>query len=88
MIGAANAREIPLAPYVTFGTEELAEVAVRFCGDAKAVLLANHGLVACGSSLADAFGLAETWNMSPSCNTGPDAQAARTCSPTNRSTRR
>lgn len=60
MIGAANAREVPLAPYVTFGTKELAEVAARFCGDAKAVLLANHGLVACGSSIADAFGLAET----------------------------
>ncbi len=60
MIGAANAREIPLAPYITFGTEKLAEVAVRFCGDAKAVLLANHGLVACGNCLADAFDLAET----------------------------
>ena len=60
MIGAANSREIPLAPYVTFGTEELAEVAVRFCGGSKAVLLANHGLVTCGGSLADAFELAVT----------------------------
>ncbi len=59
-LGAANAREIPLAPYVTFGTKELAEVAVNFCGEGRAVLLANHGLVACGASLADAFGLAET----------------------------
>ena len=60
MIGAANSREIPLAPYVTFGTEELAEVAVRFCGGSKAVMLANHGLVTCGGSLADAFELAVT----------------------------
>ena len=60
MIGAANSREIPLAPYVTFGTEALAEVAVRFCGGSKAVLLANHGLVTCGGSLADAFELAVT----------------------------
>ena len=60
MIGAANSREIPLAPYVTFGTEELAETAVRFCGGSKAVLLANHGLVTCGGSLADAFELAVT----------------------------
>ena len=60
MIGAANSREIPLAPYVTFGTEELAEVAVRLCGGSKAVMLANHGLVTCGGSLADAFELAVT----------------------------
>lgn len=60
MIGAANSREIPLAPYVTFGTETLAEVAARFCGGSKAVLLANHGLVTCGDSLADAFELACT----------------------------
>ena len=60
MIGAANSREIPLAPYVTFGTQALAETAVRFCGGSKAVLLANHGLVTCGGSLADAFELAVT----------------------------
>ena len=60
MIGAANSREIPLAPYVTFGTEELADVAVRFCGGSEAVMLANHGLVTCGGSLADAFELAVT----------------------------
>ena len=60
MIGAANSREIPLAPYVTFGTQALAEVAVRFCGGSKAVLLANHGLVTYGGSLADAFELAVT----------------------------
>ena len=58
VIGAANAREIPLAPYVTFGTEELAETAVRACGDGNAVLLANHGIVVCGGSLEDAFSLA------------------------------
>ncbi len=60
MIGAAYSREIPLAPYVTFGTEALAEVAVRFCGGSKAVLLANHGLVTYSGSLADAFELAVT----------------------------
>ena len=58
VIGAANAREIPLAPYVTFGTEELAETAVRACCDGNAVLLANHGIVGCGGSLEDAFSLA------------------------------
>ena len=60
MIGAANTNEVPLAPYVTFGTEKLAEVAVNFCGDSKAVLLANHGVVTCGVNMQEAFSLAET----------------------------
>ena len=41
------------------GTPELAEAAVSACGDGNAVLLANHGLVACGESLPAAFSLAE-----------------------------
>ena len=58
VMGAAGVREVPLAPYVTFGTQELAETAVRVCGEGRAVLLANHGIVTCGSTLKDAFGLA------------------------------
>ena len=37
---------------------ELAEAAVEACGDGKAVLLANHGLVAWEGSLPKAFSLA------------------------------
>lgn len=58
VIGDANAYEIPCAPYITFGTEELAEAAIKVCGDANAVLLANHGIVCCGKDLPNAFGLA------------------------------
>lgn len=58
-IASAGVSTIPCAPYVTFGTPELAEKAVAACGESKAVLLANHGMLAVGSSLADAFGLAE-----------------------------
>ena len=50
--------EIPCAPYCTFGTEELAERAVRFCGAGNAVLLGNHGIVCCGESLKKAYALA------------------------------
>ena len=57
-IGAAGAARIPVAPYRLFGTPELAEAAVTACGDGKAVLLANHGLVAWEGSLPKAFSLA------------------------------
>ena len=57
-IGAAGAARVPVAPYHLFGTPELAEAAVAACGEGKAVLLANHGLVAWEGSLPKAFSLA------------------------------
>ena len=57
-IGAAGAARVPVAPYHLFGTPELAEAAVAACGDGKAVLLANHGLVVWEGSLPKAFSLA------------------------------
>ena len=57
-IGAAGAARVPVAPYHLFGTPELAEAAVEACGDGKAVLLANHGLVAWEGNLPKAFSLA------------------------------
>lgn len=57
-IAAAGAAEVPCAPYRLFGTRELAEEAVRVCGAGNAVLLGNHGLVACGKSLPAAYSLA------------------------------
>ena len=58
-IGAAGVSEVKCAPYELFGTEALAETAVRECGSANAVLLANHGIICCGSSVMTAFSLAE-----------------------------
>lgn len=58
VIGGAGVSEIPVAPYRTFGTKELARAAIEACGESKAVLLANHGLVTCGVNLPKAFGLA------------------------------
>ena len=59
VLADANCYEIPCAPYHTFGTPELADDAVKACGDGDAVLLANHGIVVCGKDLKSAFGLAQ-----------------------------
>ncbi|RVU98124.1 aldolase [Coriobacteriales bacterium OH1046] len=61
MMGA-NVYEVPLVPYVTFGTPELADAVGIVLKDnprARAVLLANHGDVCFHINLAKAFGLAE-----------------------------
>jgi len=58
LVGFAGTK-VPLAPYATFGTKELAENVVRSLGQHNAVLLANHGLVAGGPDLEWAFNTAE-----------------------------
>jgi len=50
---------IRVAPYATFGTEELARNAATTLAADGAVLLANHGAVAVAGSLASAFARAE-----------------------------
>ena len=59
VVADANTSEVPCAPYVRYGTEKLAQVAVETAGESNAVLLANHGLVTCGKSLESAYGLAK-----------------------------
>jgi L-fuculose-phosphate aldolase len=54
-----SGHKVPLAPYATFGTEELARNVADGIGDYNAVLLANHGLVTVGTDLARAFATAE-----------------------------
>jgi L-fuculose-phosphate aldolase len=54
-----SGHKVPLAPYATFGTPELARNVAAGIGDYNAVLLANHGLVAVGSDLGRAFNTAE-----------------------------
>jgi len=56
---AFSGRKVPLAPYATFGSEELAARVAETIGDYNAVLLANHGLVTVGPNLATAFAVAE-----------------------------
>ena len=52
-------KNVRCAPYASFGTPELAEAAYEYMDDRKAVLLANHGLVAGGSTILKAFQVAE-----------------------------
>lgn len=47
--------DIPLAPYGMPSSEELVENTVKFFEDRDVVLMANHGVVACGKDLEDAF---------------------------------
>ena len=58
VIGDTGVAEVPCAPYYPFGTEELAQAAIEVCGESKAVLLGNHGLVTCGADIKGAYGLA------------------------------
>jgi L-fuculose-phosphate aldolase len=58
LVGFAG-HKVPLAPYATFGTPQLAENLVGAIGDFNAVLLANHGLVTVGPTLSRAFAAAE-----------------------------
>jgi L-fuculose-phosphate aldolase len=51
--------KVPLAPYATFGTQELAENIVRSIGPYNACLMANHGLVTVGRTIEAAFAVAE-----------------------------
>ena len=59
VLADANCYEVPCASYHTFGTPELANDAVKTCGEGDAVLLANHGIIVCGKNLKSAFGLAK-----------------------------
>lgn len=52
-------REVAVAPYAPYGTKELADNAVAALKDSNGILLANHGVLAVGSSLKDAFRRAE-----------------------------
>jgi L-fuculose-phosphate aldolase len=58
LVGYSGDR-VPLAPYATFGTAELARTVADSIGGYNAVLLANHGLVAVGTQLERAFNVAE-----------------------------
>ncbi len=59
MIALAGGAEVPCAPYATFGTQALADsAAAALGGNLRACLLANHGAVACGATLAAAEALA------------------------------
>jgi L-fuculose-phosphate aldolase len=60
MIAVADTTEIAVADYATYGTPELARnVRDAFAAPARAVLIANHGLIAAAGSLPEAVSVAE-----------------------------
>lgn len=58
MIALAGGADIACADYATFGSQELADNAVAAIAGRKAVLLANHGVIALGATLDGAYQIA------------------------------
>jgi L-fuculose-phosphate aldolase len=58
MVAVAGGIDIRCAPYATFGTQQLSDHALEALVGRKACLLANHGMIALGDSLAHALALA------------------------------
>ena len=55
MVAVAGGDSVPLVPYFTFGTEALSEAVALALQGRDACLLANHGLVAAGATVAQAM---------------------------------
>jgi len=58
MVAVAGGETIRVAPYARFGTQELSDHALEALDGRNACLLANHGMIALGSSLEKALDLA------------------------------
>ena len=58
MIALAGGPDVRCAEYATFGTDTLARNAVAALDGRKAVLLANHGVIAVGATLEGAYTIA------------------------------
>ncbi|WP_372421839.1 class II aldolase/adducin family protein [Salinarimonas chemoclinalis] len=58
MVAYCGGRDVRVADYATFGSADLAGNAVRALEGRKAVLLANHGVIALGASLEGALAIA------------------------------
>jgi len=58
MVGKAGGADIRCAPYATYGTEQLARLAVEALCDRRACLLAHHGMIAIGSTVDEALAMA------------------------------
>jgi len=59
MIALAGGEDIKCADYATFGTEELSNNVIKALENRSACLMSNHGQVAFGKNLEEAFELAQ-----------------------------
>jgi L-fuculose-phosphate aldolase len=58
VVARTGGSSVPIAPYATYGSEELAAAVVGALGDGMTCLMANHGLLTVGSTLHSAVALA------------------------------
>jgi L-fuculose-phosphate aldolase len=58
MVAVAGGKDIPVVPYATFGTDELGRHVAKGLKDRDACLMASHGQIAIGATLAAALELA------------------------------
>ena len=59
LVAFAGGPNVRCGEYVSFGTPELAEVTFEAMKDRNAALMANHGLIAGGKDILNAFNIAE-----------------------------
>ena len=59
MVAVGGGASVPLAPYATFGSAELAEAVVTALDGRSAALMANHGQITVARSLDAALAIAE-----------------------------
>lgn len=59
MVAVGGGASVPLAPYATFGSDELACGVVDTLDGRRACLMANHGLIALGPDLRTALAITE-----------------------------
>ena len=58
MVAVAGGADIPLVPYATFGSDDLAAYVAVGLKERDACLMANHGMIAIGETLSAALELA------------------------------
>jgi L-fuculose-phosphate aldolase len=59
MIASFGGDDVPCSDYAPFGTDELAQAAVRALAGRNSCLLANHGMISFGPSLSTALARTE-----------------------------
>ena len=59
MVAVGGGASVPVAPYATFGSVELAEAVVDTLDGRSAALMANHGQIVVARSLDSALAIAE-----------------------------
>ena len=57
MVAIGGGKIIKCSAYETFGSEALSKAALNALGKRRACLLANHGMIACGATIAEALAL-------------------------------